>query len=85
MIPNQIDNDAFFQSIENAPMTEVELSAEETKSVYKQICDAKLEPFNIEYDEDCSEFYYELNGKKYRLIYDRAGDWFCDIIYQGDY
>jgi hypothetical protein len=66
-------------------MTEVQLTAEETKLVYNQICDANLEPFKIEYDKDWSEFYYELDDKKYRLIYDRAGDWFCDIIYQGDY
>ena len=66
-------------------MIERELSADEIKHVYKQISDAKLEPFDIEYDRKSSDFYYELNGKQYRLIYDGSGDWFCDIIYEGNY
>ena len=66
-------------------MVENELNAEETKQIYKKICDARLQPYHVEYDRKSSDHYYELDGKKYRLVFDGAGDWFCDIIYQGDY
>lgn len=66
-------------------MTERELTAEETQQLYKEISAAKLEPFSIEFESDCSEVYYDYKGKQYRLIYDRAGDWFCDIIFEGQY
>lgn len=66
-------------------MIEHKLSQEETKQVYQEICNLKLNPFNENVDKKYSEFYYELNGNQYRLIYDQGGDWFCDIIYQGNY
>lgn len=66
-------------------MIERQLTTEEIEAVYKEICNSKLEPFEIEYDSDYSEMYYDHKGKQYRLIYDRAGDWFCDIIYEGKY
>lgn len=66
-------------------MTEIELNAEETAIVYKQVCDLKLKPFDVQTEEDFTEIYYHLNGKQYRLIYDRSGDYFCDIIYVGNY
>lgn len=45
----------------------------------------KLKPFDEQYTKDCAEFYYHLDGKQYRLIYDHSGDYFCDIIYEGKY
>jgi hypothetical protein len=64
---------------------ERELDEVETKSVYKKICEQKLKPFDEQNEDKCKEFYYELDGKQYRLIYDQSGDWFCDIIYEGAY
>jgi len=64
---------------------ERELSEEETRQVYEKICELKPKPFDRHYDRKHSEFYYEVDGKQYRLIYDAGGDWFCDIIYEGNY
>lgn len=64
---------------------ERELDRDETQQVYDKICAAKLKPFSYHYDRKHSEFFYELDGKQYRLIYDPSGDWFCDIIYEGNY
>ena len=44
-----------------------------------------MEPYDIQYESKCAELYYEVAGKKYRLIYDQNCDWFCDIAYEGDY
>ena len=66
-------------------MTERELSAEEVKQVYAKICELKLMPFDIEYYRKFSEQFYHLDGKQYRLVFDPQGDWFCDIIYEGEY
>ena len=66
-------------------MIERELDQAETKAVYKEICDAKLEPVHIDYDRKSADVFHILNGKTYRLIYDQSCDWFCDIIYEGDY
>ena len=69
--------------------TERTLTPEETKVVYKKlcalVCSKQLKPFDIQYDADCSEFYYDCDGVQYRVIYDRPGDWFLDIIYVGVY
>jgi hypothetical protein len=61
------------------------LSAEETKSIYKKIDELGLQPYDEDIDRKSSELYYELEGKKYRLIYTPNLDWFCDIAYEGDY
>ena len=66
-------------------MREYELNDEEVKTVYNRICELNLEPYKVEYESDCSELYYKLDEKQYRLIYDRPCDWFLDIIYEGDY
>ena len=66
-------------------MNERLLSAEETKSIYKRIDELGLEPYDEDIDRKSSELYYELEGKKYRLIYTPNLDWFCDIAYEGDY
>ena len=66
-------------------MIERELTEAETKQVYKEICDAKLEPVHTDYDRKSSDLYYKHNGKTYRLVYDNSCDWFCDIAYEGDY
>lgn len=63
-------------------MKERELNTEEVKQVYAEITKLNLEPYDIVYEKKCSEYLYALNGKNYRLIYDRDGDWFCDIIYE---
>lgn len=64
-------------------MIERELSHDETKVIYNMAYG--MEPYKIEYEKDCSELYYNIAGKKYRLIYDRECDWFLDIAYEGDY
>lgn len=64
---------------------ERELSEEETQVIYAKICEVKPKAFDSYHDGDVSEFYYEVEGKQYRLIYDVGGDWFCDIIYEGNY
>jgi hypothetical protein len=61
------------------------LSAEETKSIYKKIDELGLQPYDEDIDRKSSELYYELEGKKYRLIFTPDFDWFCDIAYEGDY
>ena len=66
-------------------MSERELNAQETKEVYDAISAARLEPFDSEVVDKCGELYYELNGKQYRLIYDTNFDWFCDIMFEGQY
>ena len=66
-------------------MKERLLSDEETKSIYKRIDELGLEPYDEDIDRKSSELYYELEGKKYRLIYTPNLDWFCDIAYEGDY
>ena len=67
-------------------MIERELSDVEVKEIYGQIVnDTKLKPFNSVVEGKCGEVYYELNGKQYRLIYDQNFDWFCDIIFEGEY
>ena len=66
-------------------MNERLLSAEETKSIYKKIDELGLQPYDEDIDRKSSELYYELEGKKYRLIYTPNLDWFCDIAYEGDY
>ena len=66
-------------------INERELDVEETKAVYNKISELKLKPFDIQREDKCKEFFYELDGKQYRLIYDVTGDWFCDIIYEGNY
>lgn len=66
-------------------MTERELSQSEVKEIYNRICSEKIPEFDVEYTSESTEFYYELDGKQYRLIYDRSADWFCDIIYEGEY
>ena len=64
-------------------MQERELNKEETKAIYEKT--RNLEPYEIEYEDQCAELYYEIEGKKYRLIYDQDCNWFCDIAYEGDY
>jgi len=66
-------------------MIERELDQAETQQVYKEICDARLEPVHIDYDRKSADVFHTLNGKTYRLIYDNSCDWFCDIIYEGAY
>ena len=66
-------------------MNERLLSAEETKSIYKKIDELGLQPYDEDIDRKSSELYYELEGKKYRLIFTPDFDWFCDIAYEGDY
>lgn len=64
---------------------EVQLTAEETQAIYETINKLNLEPYDGEMTRKSSELYYELEGKKYRLIYTPDLDWFCDIAYEGDY
>ena len=66
-------------------MDERLLSPEETTEIYNKINVMKIKPFDNHYSGDSSELYYELDGKKYRLIYTPDLDWFCDIAYEGDY
>lgn len=66
-------------------MIERELNEVETRDIYQRITDAKLEPVHIDYDRKSADVFYILDGKTYRLIYDNSCDWFCDIIYEGDY
>lgn len=63
-------------------MTQRELNGHEVAQIYKQICDLKLVPLDINYERKYSEQVYELDGKRYTLVFDPAGDWFCDIIYE---
>lgn len=66
-------------------MRERELNAEETAAIYKIVCDNDIEPYNSYRESKCTDLYYNINGKKYRLVYDAQCDWFCDIAYEGDY
>ena len=66
-------------------MNERQLSAEETRAIYETINKLNLKPYDGEMNRKSSELYYELEGKKYRLIYTPDLDWFCDIAYEGDY
>jgi hypothetical protein len=66
-------------------MSERQLSAEETQAIYETINKLNLKPYDGEMNRKSSELYYELEGKKYRLIYTPDLDWFCDIAYEGDY
>lgn len=66
-------------------MNERQLSAEETRAIYETINKLNLKPYDGEMHRKGSELYYELEGKKYRLIYTPDLDWFCDIAYEGDY
>lgn len=63
-------------------MEQRELSGHEVAQIYKQICDLKLEPVDIIYEHKFSEQIYNLDGKQYSLVFDREGEWFCDIIYE---
>ena len=63
-------------------VTERVLTEAETKAVYDLICQLKIKPYNQEIHHKCGELYFELDGKKYRLIYDQNFDWFCDIAYE---
>ena len=65
--------------------TERELTPAETKAVYDRICELKLKPYDQQVHRKCGELYFDLDGKKYRLIYDQSFDWFCDIAYEGTY
>ena len=66
-------------------MSERQLSAEETRAIYETINKLNLKPYDGEMNRKSSDLYYELEGKKYRLIYTPDLDWFCDIAYEGDY
>ena len=66
-------------------MNERQLSAEETRAIYETINKLNLKPYDGEMHRKSSDLYYELEGKKYRLIYTPDLDWFCDIAYEGDY
>ena len=66
-------------------MDERQLSAEETRAIYETINKLNLKPYDGEMNRKSSDLYYELEGKKYRLIYTPDLDWFCDIAYEGDY
>ena len=66
-------------------MNERQLSAEETQAIYETINKLNLKPYDGEMNRKSSDLYYELEGKKYRLIYTPDLDWFCDIAYEGDY
>ena len=66
-------------------MTERQLTPAETKAVYDRICELKLEPYDQQVEDEFGELYFELDSKKYRLIYDQRFDWFCDIAYEGTY
>ena len=66
-------------------MNERQLSAEETRAIYETINKLNLKPYDGEMNRKSSDLYYELEGKKYRLIYTPDLDWFCDIAYEGDY
>lgn len=66
-------------------MVERLLSTEETTEIYNKINKLGLKSFKMDNDRKSSELYYELEGKKYRLIYTPDLDWFCDIAYEGDY
>ena len=66
-------------------MIERQLSAEETRAIYETINKLNLKPYDGEMNRKSSDLYYELEGKKYRLIYTPDLDWFCDIAYEGDY
>lgn len=63
-------------------MANTELSAQETKVIYDRICSQNIKPYKAVCERKYSEFYYQLDGVKYCLVYDRAGDWFSDIIYR---
>jgi len=64
---------------------EVELSKEETKEIYEKINKLNLQPYDEMVQRNSGTFYYEVDGKKYRLIFTPDFDWFCDIAYEGDY
>lgn len=64
---------------------EVQLSAEETKTIYETINKLNLKPYDEMVEDKCGELYYAVEGKKYRLIFTPDFDWFCDIAYEGDY
>ena len=66
-------------------MNERELSAEEAAVLYERINTEGIRPFQTEVEDKCGELYYEVAGKKYRLIFTPDFDWFCDIAYEGDY
>ena len=63
-------------------MSERQLSAEETSAVYKQVDEQRLKPYDTYRDRKSCDLYYELDGKKYRLVYTADQDWFCDIAYE---
>ena len=64
---------------------EVTLSAEESAVIYERVQADGIRPFQTVRDGKCAELYYEVAGKKYRLIFTPDFDWFCDIAYEGDY
>jgi len=66
-------------------MNERLLSAEETKSIYKKIDELGLQPYDEDTNRKSSELYYELEGKKYRLIFTPDFNDFIDIAFEGDY
>jgi len=66
-------------------MNERLLSAEETKSIYKKIDELGLQSYDEDTNRKSSELYYELEGKKYRLIFTPDFNDFIDIAFEGDY
>jgi len=66
-------------------MNERQLSDEETKNLCSKIDELKLQPYRDDVEDGFGELYYDIDGKKYRMIYDSNFDWFLDIVYEGNY
>ena len=63
-------------------MTERLLSDDETRTIYDKIEKQRLQPYDTYRDRKHCDVFYEVEGKKYRLVYDSAMDWFYDIAYE---
>lgn len=61
-----------------------ELDSGEVAKVYKEIQDLGIEPFESFREQKCLILSYEMNNKRYDLVYEPSGDWFLDIIYEYD-
>jgi hypothetical protein len=66
-------------------MIERELSAVEAKEVMAKVDALNIDSFKVEYDRKSSDHFFLVEGKQYRMIFDREGDWFLDIGYEGEY
>lgn len=59
-----------------------ELDSGEVAKVYEEIKSSGIKPVDSFREQKCLILSYEINGKRYELVYEPSGDWFLDIIYE---